>query len=371
MHARTRTADHTATRSINSSSPLAGVNFVRRGSMPHLQQNGGSGQTARTWSPTLSPQRGSLAEEATLPDHGFKFGSGAPGPSTAAAALKNLDISSDSRRSPGESRKQLDSFEETEAEEAEKQRRAFLAATYGSDGKRARERLSFAGPGMLPQSASPATPSTALRRQSLMLWERINTAASAARLAEENNSLSSPPAMPAINSAKSLDDIGPRRGSLPLAIPNSGLGRNPSHRRNPIDTETDDCDVKAEDEEKTDSDFEEDKPESNIHQADEVCICSPCSARCSRVERQPSHSTKTPTAFVTAIRSGAALVTLNTRFASCKSSPQLTQPSSRSSASPTAAFTPSPCTRRFRRVRYRFYSVRFSGSIGRRRPVFK
>jgi hypothetical protein len=234
-HTRTRTADHTGTRSSTSVSSSTGSDFSRRGSMPQLSHHGWGGPSTRAWNPTLTPQRGSLAEEAAPPSDEFKFGLGPPKTSAATAALKNLDPSTDSRRGSSASRKLMDAFAETEAEEAEKQRRAFLAATYGEDGKRARERLSFAGPSVPPQKASPGTPSATLRRQSLMLWERINTAASAARLAEEGGVLTNPQSLPTIMPVKSVEDLGVRRGSLPLAIPGSQLGRSPSRRRDRIE----------------------------------------------------------------------------------------------------------------------------------------
>lgn len=234
-HTRTRTADHAVSRSSISISPMTGPDLLRRGSMPQINHTGWGGPSTRTWNPTLSPPRGSLAEETALLNEGFKFGSGAPETSAATSTLKTLDLLSESRRGSGASRKPMDSFAETEAEEAEKQRRAFLAATYGLDGKRARERLSFAGPSIMPQSASPGTPGASLRRQSLMLWERINTAASAARLAEEGVTPSSLQSLPTIIPAKSLEEFAPRRGSLPLAIPGSHLGRSASRRRDRID----------------------------------------------------------------------------------------------------------------------------------------
>jgi hypothetical protein len=119
----------------------------------------------------------------------------------------------------------MDAFEEAEADEAEKQHRAFLAATYGEDGRRARERLSFAGPSGLPNMASNGN----LRRQSLLLWEKINTAATTGLSPQALSSA------PVISPSNPADDPGPRRGSLPLAIPGGGLGRNPSRRRDPLD----------------------------------------------------------------------------------------------------------------------------------------
>lgn len=58
-------------------------------------------------------------------------------------------------------------FEEAEAEEAERQRRTFLAATYGVDGRRARERLSIGG------QSIHAGQGRGLRRESLILWESV------------------------------------------------------------------------------------------------------------------------------------------------------------------------------------------------------
>lgn len=236
MHARTRTAESAPRQLLAGGSPLSGGE-IRRGSLPHLHYGIWNGPTTKTWNPSLPPPRSSLVEEGQLPDEGYRFGSGAPssGPSTATAALKNLDLSPTSRKNSLYLKSGTDPFAETEAEEAERQRRAFLAATYGHDGKRARERLSFAGPtGMLGAAASPAVPGNNLRRQSLMLWEKINTAAAAARSLDAP-ATASEPSVSTLLSPRSLEELAPRRGSLPVAIPGSGLGRAPSRRTREVD----------------------------------------------------------------------------------------------------------------------------------------
>lgn len=199
--------------------------------MPHLAYGGSS---RHGWNPSLPPQRASVGEEG-MPEEGFRFGSipSEAGPSSpAAAALRAIDLSPSSRRSsfmagPGEKR---DVFAEAEAEEAEKQRRAFLAATYGVDGKRARERLSIGGGGPTTPHGSPGNN---MRRPSLMLWEKLGMAA-AQRVAEAMDvGSASAPTLPLLNPIAPFEDaelLGQRRGSLPIAIPGGTLGRSSSRR---------------------------------------------------------------------------------------------------------------------------------------------
>jgi hypothetical protein len=119
----------------------------------------------------------------------------------------------------------MDAFQEQEAQEADRQQRAFLAATYGEDGRRARERLSIGG----PVANTPASPS--MRRPSLMLWEKLGMAAAAKQFDPEVAASSAPTLI--LPKAMSEEELGQRRGSLPIAIPIAGLGRSPSkHRRN-------------------------------------------------------------------------------------------------------------------------------------------
>ncbi|KAK8869706.1 hypothetical protein IAR55_000274 [Kwoniella newhampshirensis] len=198
----------------------------RRGSLPHLGYVGWAGP--HRWNPVLPPPRGSVGEgeDVQLPDEGFKFGSGVSptaGTSSATAALKAVDLSPNSaRRASLRRREDMDAFEQTEADEADRQRRAFLAATYGQDGKRARERLSIGGQGGL---GPPGVPQGTLRRQSLLLWERMKGSES-----ETGSFTQLPPGTPL--SILSAEDLGPRRGSLPIAIPGGGLGRSSSRRSN-------------------------------------------------------------------------------------------------------------------------------------------
>lgn len=199
------------------------VGDTRRGSMPQLHYGGWNGPR---WNPSLPPQRGSVGDEP-LPDDEFKFGSVSeqtPTPASAATfALRAIDISPSRRESSN-----MDAFQEQEVEEAERQQRAFLAATYGADGRRARERLSIGG----PVANTPASPS--MRRPSLMLWEKLGMAAAAKQFEPEVAASSAPTLI--LPRAMSDDDLGQRRGSLPIAIPIGGLGRSPStHRSSNLD----------------------------------------------------------------------------------------------------------------------------------------
>ncbi|ORY24990.1 hypothetical protein BCR39DRAFT_561314 [Naematelia encephala] len=244
-------------------SPLSGVpgaEFAgRRGSLPQMSFGGWQGPQ-RTWNPSLPTQRGSVDDDTPQPDEEFKFGS-------AAAALRNID------RSPGTARRTSyfsssrknsikedgDVFKQAELEEAERQRRAFLAATYGGDGKRARERLSIGG-GMVPGTASPGTPG-GRRRQSLMIWEKVHGAQSGKEGSDSMPILTLPtPSTPA-------DDYG-RRGSLPVSIPGGGLGRV-SSRREQREARENDMDSApkithtGEDREDADGESDEEDPEIN------------------------------------------------------------------------------------------------------------
>ncbi|WVQ98849.1 hypothetical protein IAU59_005980 [Kwoniella sp. CBS 9459] len=243
--------------------------YARRGSLPHVGYGGWAGPH-RVWNPVLPPPRGSVGEghqEDSLSD--FKFGS-VSGPSAAAAALRNVDLSPESGRRASLKRKEdLDVFEQAEEEEAEKQRRAFLAATYGLDGKRARERLSIGG--QSGQGPSPSTPAGGLRRQSLMLWERMGMN----RAAEEAGPSSAPPIPSSLTpgSLLSESDFGQRRGSLPIAIPGGGLGRSSSRRSNrdmmkdPLPNNTN-VDASMDTAEESEEDDVEDEDEDEEEQSD-------------------------------------------------------------------------------------------------------
>nr|XP_018263744.1 uncharacterized protein I303_03617 [Kwoniella dejecticola CBS 10117]OBR85902.1 hypothetical protein I303_03617 [Kwoniella dejecticola CBS 10117] len=228
-----------------SSSPFTGAHqegYARRGSLPHLGYGNWAGPSHRTWNPVLPPPRGSVGETGyeespQLPNEGFKFGSvsDAPGisgggvsPATAALRAVDLSPSAGGRRSSIRKRDEMDVFEQAEEAEAERQRRAFLAATYGEDGKRARERLSIGGQG---GQGPPGTPAGGLRRQSLLLWERMGMARP---LDQEVGPSSAPPVpshpFPSSNLVVEGDLAAQRRGSLPIAIPGGGLGRSPSRR---------------------------------------------------------------------------------------------------------------------------------------------
>lgn len=155
-----------------------------------------------------------MGEESALPDSGFKFGSGPS--SEVDVTLKTLELSP-SRKAKA---KEGDVFAQAEEDEAERQRTAFLAATYGEDGRRARERLTLGG---IPPASSP----NSTRRPSLMLWEKLGMAAHAKVIESENGPASAPNQS---SSLKDVEEFGPRRGSLPIAIPGNGFGRSPSKR---------------------------------------------------------------------------------------------------------------------------------------------
>ncbi|WVQ69982.1 uncharacterized protein L199_008206 [Kwoniella botswanensis] len=229
--------DSTSPSSFAASTPEG---YARRGSLPHLGYGGWAGPGHRTWNPVLPPPRGSVgenpAEEIQLPDEGFKFGSvsghasgSGSGTSPATAALRAVDLSPNSgRRASIRKRDEMDVFEQAEEAEAERQRRAFLAATYGEDGKRARERLSIGAQG---GQGPPGPPAGGLRRQSLLLWERMGMAKQSSD--SEIGPSSAPPVPSHLFPANGLlaeGDLAQRRGSLPIAIPGGGLGRSASRR---------------------------------------------------------------------------------------------------------------------------------------------
>jgi hypothetical protein len=204
------------------------ANDARRGSMPQIHYGGWTGPK---WNPSLPTQRGSVGADEALPDEEFKFGSAnssdkTPTQASAATfALKAIEISP-SRRA---SKIRMDAFQEQEQEEAERQQRAFMAATYGADGRRARDRLSIGGPNAHTQPHAHVTPTPLNRRPSLMLWEKLGMAAAAKQFEPELAASSAPTLV--LQSPLSDDEFGHRRGSLPIAIPYTGLGRSPSSRR--------------------------------------------------------------------------------------------------------------------------------------------
>jgi hypothetical protein len=194
----------------------------RRGSMPQLHYGGWTGPR---WNPSLPPQRGSVGDEP-FPDEEYKFGSATDKTPTLASAaqfsLKAIEISP-SRRA---SKVRMDVFQEQEQEEAERQQRAFMAATYGADGRRARDRLSIGG----PVAHLPSSPTN--RRPSLMLWEKLGMAAAAKQFEPELAASSAPTLI--LPSPMNDEEYVPRRGSLPIAIPYLGLGRSQSRRNTQI-----------------------------------------------------------------------------------------------------------------------------------------
>jgi len=231
------------------------VDAGRRGSLPHLGYGGWNGPQ-RTWNPILPPQRGSIEDSAVV-DSGFKFG----GTSSTTPTPNGIDLSEDefytSRRTSVTSkrREEMTVFDLAEIEEADRQHRAFLEATYGGDGKRARERLSIGGPSQTP--GTPGSTSIA-RRQSLMLWEKMGMTGPS-KIAPWGDDEAAPTPVQPIDA----DDFGARRGSLPIAVPH--LGRMPSTRREVREARVNDMDAPlhkkddSEDEETEDQDDEEEE----------------------------------------------------------------------------------------------------------------
>lgn len=162
-----------------------------------------------------------MAEPEPSINRGFTFGTISSEPpaltasdpghgGSAAQSLQRIaQISSASRRAEDSS----SAFQAAEEAEAERQRRAFLAATYGEDSARARARLSLGGGSSNSPSSTAST-----RRQSLLVWERVNkkpdgTAAAA------GPSTSSSHVPPIFNAAMHDDQLAAsRRPSLPINI---------------------------------------------------------------------------------------------------------------------------------------------------------
>lgn len=171
----------------------------RRGSLPQLYYG--------AWT-TPGDQRDSGESDpgqATI-RRGFKFGSinsAEQDHEGAAGSLQRIaQLSSAKKSDPS-------AFEEAEQAEAERQRRAFLAATYGEEGRRARARLSLGGNSA---TASPASPAST-RRQSLVLWERIKGSASSSSAGHGT------PGGPSTTVSSGDDLVAIRRPSLPVNIP--------------------------------------------------------------------------------------------------------------------------------------------------------
>lgn len=201
-----------------------GGNYVRRGSLPHIGHRGWAGHSQRVWNPILPPPRGSVGKDDSgeLPNENFKFGSGIS--STFSMPQFVSPLGSGRRPSESKRREDMSVFEQAEAEEAERQRRTFLAATYGVDGRRARERLSIGG------QSIHAGQGRGLRRESLILWESVGMF----RGSGDGSAVSAPIGPSRSTNAAGLlsgeDEVPVRRGSLPIAIPGS-LERNASRRQ--------------------------------------------------------------------------------------------------------------------------------------------
>ncbi|WVN86731.1 uncharacterized protein L203_101903 [Cryptococcus depauperatus CBS 7841] len=221
---------------------------ARRGSLPHLGQGNSTLQSVRGWNPSLPPQRSSVDvddAQAVLPKENYKFGSGVSSMTPMSFSGSPFE---NGQGSEAGKRDDVDVFEQTEADEAERQQRAFLAATYGADGRRARERLSIGGQG----GQNVGGP----RRQSLKVWERVGMI----RGSGDASTISAPVIHAhGSNLAGTLsgnEEIGERRGSLPIAIPGAGLLGKASSRREPKreTAEIREHDEKYEDDEDDDED---------------------------------------------------------------------------------------------------------------------
>lgn len=311
--------------------------------MPQLHYGGWTGPR---WNPSLPPQRGSVGEE-TLPDEGFKFGSisaaeGAGPSTTATSALRAIEISP-SRRA---SKVKLDAFQEAEAAEAERQRRAFLAATYGEDGRRARERLSIGGP--VAHAPSPSSPSA--RRPSLMLWEKLGMAA-AAKLVEPELAASSAPTL-ILPKTMGNEDIGPRRGSLPIAIPFSPGSQSPSSRRGQFGTSPrghhDEDFGEGEEYEQDASGAGEsyDEYDPDVGRVLEQFFWD-FADLFTETRSYPARATS-----ASPLRPRSPLASLNTRTSARLAPAQLAKPSGRSSTASSSSFSTPTHTRRRDRVRH-------------------
>ncbi|ODN83314.1 hypothetical protein L202_01481 [Cryptococcus amylolentus CBS 6039] len=225
-------------------SAAKGDYHARRGSLPHMGHRNWAGPSQRSWNPTLPPSRGSVDHEDTLPSADFKFGSGpSPAPFSPFAGSP--------RGKEPKKQEDMSVFEQAEVEEAERQRRAFMAATYGADGQRARDRLSFGGQSGYSSGYSSTDGAGGLRRQSLMMWERMGLF----RGSGDESAVSAPigptHSTHLMETSINDDDLGPRRGSLPVAIP-GGVSRNGSRREARVvdlDLSTPEGDDKEEEEE--------------------------------------------------------------------------------------------------------------------------
>ena len=206
--------------------------YTRRGSMPQLNYAGWTRQ--KGYSGVLSPPRGSIDASPgsnenprlspALPTEGFKFGS-APG-------LSNVDLSTSRPVSfvssfTRQQKENMDVFQQAEVAEAERQQRAFFDATYGEDGRKARQRLSIGTAQPMPGTSSPMgksasasmTSQTHLRRASLVLWEKMQAATRALEVQSDMGPgiVSSLP--PADSANEPIPGLDGRRGSLPVDIP--------------------------------------------------------------------------------------------------------------------------------------------------------
>ena len=207
---------------------------TRRGSLPHLYYGAWTGPGTPTaprepWNPALASLRGSVDDP--IIDQSFKFGC-PPAATTASLASSSTgsrtaesgdDPASGSAQRPATTsssskRKELSAFELAEQQEADRQRRAFLAATYGEDSRRARARLSLGG----PLGASPGSPAST-RRQSLLLWERIHKPPEAGGINQSSAAAfaaaAAATAVPAPMLHQTLEKELGRRPSLPINIP--------------------------------------------------------------------------------------------------------------------------------------------------------
>ncbi|ORX39999.1 hypothetical protein BD324DRAFT_249275 [Kockovaella imperatae] len=231
VHLRHRTSDgQQSIVTLNGTRVMP--DYTRRGSMPQLDFDGWN--RSKTFNPVLIPPRGSVDNDdappklsPSLPTEGFKFGSIGPSPTNVNVDLPpSRPVSVVSTRSQKEN---LDVFQQAEVAEAERQRKLFYDATYGEDGRRARQRLSIGSAhGISSQmgksSSANAAGSIHLRRASLVLWEKMQ----AANRAMEMRSDIGPGIVTYLapdSSSSQVDLPDGRRGSLPVDIPGGMIRR--------------------------------------------------------------------------------------------------------------------------------------------------
>lgn len=224
--ASSRTIDSVLSGRRGSAAALIMSSDARRGSLPHLYYGAWTGPGTPTARESWSSSRTAatvpgIDSSAAVIDSSFKFGNpptltasysrAESSDETAAGSLQRVahlsNLASSSRR------KDPTAFELAEQQEADRQRRAFLAATYGEDSRRARARLSLGG-----AVAAPGSPAST-RRQSLLLWERIHRPPDGTAIPPAAAEAAAASGVPVTTLARTLQTELGRRPSLPINIP--------------------------------------------------------------------------------------------------------------------------------------------------------